>query len=207
MKKLLFAVVALFVLAPFAGFAEPTHPNEIGLYTTPDGNGATGTNEIGVIVDVFLVLTKPEANNAPCSGILAFECQLNFNPFGWNIFLIGHELNGNGLNIGDVDHINSYGFLEFIVGFANPGVPSINDAVLLVSFEFMNIYEVGPVEVTLGPPSVQTIPGQMGFLSSTHYFEAMYSMGGAMDAPVFIFGGEAVLVENESFGSVKALYR
>ena len=35
----------------------------------------------------------------------------------------------------------------------------------------------------------------------------MYSMGGSHEAPVFVFNGEAVAVENESFGSVKALYR
>jgi hypothetical protein len=32
-------------------------------------------------------------------------------------------------------------------------------------------------------------------------------MGGSHDAPVFLFEGIAIAVEEESFGSVKALYR
>ena len=35
----------------------------------------------------------------------------------------------------------------------------------------------------------------------------MHSMGGSHDAPVFLFEEEAVAVENETVGSVKALYR
>jgi len=64
-----------------------------------------------------------------------------------------------------------------------------------------------PVEVTLGPPSVPSIPGHMGFLPPNPPIEIMYSMGGSHEAPVFIFNGMAIPVESESFGSVKALYR
>ena len=62
MKTLLFAVVALFaisMLAPGPVTAEPTHFNEIGLYTTPDGYGETGIDGIGIPLMVYLVLTKP----------------------------------------------------------------------------------------------------------------------------------------------------
>ena len=111
MKMLLFfvtGIATLFLLAPISSFAEPTHPNEIGLYTEPNGYGATGTDVLGAPVDVYLVLTKPEANNVSLSGIFAFECQLNFNPIG-GIFLIGNVLNGEGANIGDDDHFYDEG--------------------------------------------------------------------------------------------------
>ena len=46
MRKLLFAVSAIaalsLLLVAGAGIAEPTHPNEVGLYMTNDGLGATG---------------------------------------------------------------------------------------------------------------------------------------------------------------------
>ena len=55
-------------------------------------------------------------------------------------------------------------------------------------------------------------PGQMAFLGGyepapPYSLLPMYSIGGSHDAPVFIFNGEAVDVESESFGTVKALYR
>jgi hypothetical protein len=35
----------------------------------------------------------------------------------------------------------------------------------------------------------------------------MHPVSGSHDAPVFLFNGEAVTVESDTFGSVKALYR
>ena len=72
----------------------------------------------------------------------------------------------------------------------------------------------GITEVSLGPlDDSQSIPGEMAFLGGhqssgpDYILTIMYSMGGSHDAPVFVFNGEAVAVENESFGSVKALFR
>jgi len=138
MKKLIFAVTAivtLSVLAPSSGISEPTHPNEIGLNLTPDGLGETGTDLVGSPVTVYLVLTKPHAGNDPCSGLQGFDCQLNFDPIG-GIFRLGDSLNGDGFNIGDADHIGE-GFLEYIVGMADV-VPTIDEAVLMVTFSFFN---------------------------------------------------------------------
>jgi hypothetical protein len=59
MKKLLFAAAAMVVLSmldPGTGFAEPTHPNEVGLYTNDDGTGIYG---FGTLLEVYLVLTRP----------------------------------------------------------------------------------------------------------------------------------------------------
>ncbi len=206
MKKLLFVVTvmaALSLLVLGSAVAEPTNFNEIGLYTTPDGFGETGTDDTGVPVSVYLVLTKPAAQNVPCFGVGGFECQLNFNPIG-GIFLLSGSLPGNSINIGDVDHIN-LGYLEYIVGFGSD-IPVVSEAVVLVTFSFLN-QNAFPVEVTLGPVSNSSIPGHMAFLPPDPPLEIMYSMGGSHEAPVFIFNGRAVPVESESFGSVKALYR
>lgn len=52
-KWLLFfpGIVSLALLISCVVFAEPTHPNEVGLYTTPDGYGETGTFIMGVPVE------------------------------------------------------------------------------------------------------------------------------------------------------------
>lgn len=207
MKKWLFTLVVLWVTAPFVGIAEPTHPNEIGLYTEPNGYGATGTTDIGIPVNVYLVLTRPEGDNVPLPGIRGFECQLNFNPFG-GIFLLGHVLNGAGaINIGETTRLASDGYLEYVVGFPDI-VPTVDEACLLISFTFLNAVP-DVINVTLGTISSYSpsIPDQMAFVTPFQTLEVMYSMGGSPDAPVFIFNGEAIPVEKGSYGSVKALYR
>jgi len=204
------AIAALSYLAPIIVFAEPTHPNEVGLYTTPDGYGATGTYEVGVPVDVYLVLTKPTYldGGLPFDNVSAFDGQLNFNPIG-GIFKLGEIFpdHDRAWNIGDADHIEQ-GYLEYIVVWPEDA-PVINDCFVLISFSFMNT-NAWPVEVTLSPCSLPTIDGQMCFLSwdfGDSHLEIMHPVSGSNEAPVFIFNGAAVPVETESFGSVKALYR
>jgi len=211
MKKSLFYLFAILVLSMLASsvvIAEPTHPNEIGLYLTYDGLGATGTFEFQVPVIVYLVLTRPTdtETGTPYDTINAFECQLNFNPNPLGkLFKLADVFPGDNVNVGDNSDINQ-GFLEYIVGFAED-VPVVDESVVLITFHFFH-YAPGVIEVTLGPVSDPFIQGQMAF-NSAHPFDmrVMYSMGGSHDAPVFLFEGEAVAVENESFGSVKALYR
>ena len=108
MKKLLFAVIAFSLLATGSSIAEPTHPNEVGLYTTPDGYGATGTSVIGSPVEVYLVLTRPtDVNNgdAPYPTVNAFECTLRFDPIPNNnlfkLYIASHRLHSS-LALGEV---------------------------------------------------------------------------------------------------------
>ena len=64
--------------------------------------------------------------------------------------------------------------------------------------------------VSLGPSPSSDIPGQMCFLTydlGPPNLVVMHSISGSHDAPVFLFNGEAVPVETDSFGSVKVLYR
>jgi hypothetical protein len=215
MKKLLFvaaAFVAFSMLASTVVVAEPTHPNEVGLYMTPDGYGATGTSVIGVPVTVYLVLTKPtdlQNGGTPLNNIYGFECQLNFNPnpFG-NLFKLLDNLPSVSINVGDSSDINQ-GFLEYVVGIGTP-LAVVDEAAVLITFTFMAVAP-NPFVVTLGPPGgYSSIPGQMAFYTNSQYSDdaqVMYSVGGSHESPVFIFNGEAVAVEDKSFGSVKALYR
>lgn len=210
MKVFLLAVTALSLMAFSTAIAEPTHPNEVGLYTAPNGYGETGTYEVGVPVDVYLVLTKPTytLGGVPYDYVTGFDGQLNFNPTG-GVFKLSEIFpdHDRAVNIGDADHID-LGYLEYIVVWYEDE-PVINECVVLISFSFMNI-NPWPVEVTLSPCSLPSIDGQMCFLSVDYadpQLEIMHPVSGSHDAPAFIFNGDAVAVENQSFGSLKALFR
>ena len=217
MKKLIFVVTAIATLslvAPFASIAEPVYPNQIGLYTTMDSSGDTGTDVIGASVDLYLMLVNPEVNGETCSILRATDCQMNFNPPG-NLSLTYFQPNGPGDFFGDTDHVSD-GWLEFILYFRD-GAAIFDDHIILAHIRLIN-ENAGPVEVTLGPFSHTTdapssvfpgIEGQMSFWSYPpgQPPEIMYPVSGSPEAPVFIFNGEALPVDHESFGSVKALYR
>jgi hypothetical protein len=159
-------------------------------------------------VDVFLVLTKPtdvEDGDSPYTTINSFGCTLNFTPIpNDNLVIMGESLPQSGFNAGDSSDINQ-GFLEYIVGMSTP-VPVANEAALLVAFTFMNL-DPTTTAVTLGPSSSNAVAGKMFFQSEVGQPRVMYSVGGSPEAAVFLFNGEAVDVEDESFGSVKALFR
>lgn len=157
-------------------------------------------------MNVYLVLTKPTKlldGGAPCVSVKAFEVSLFFNPIG-GIFKLADVLGGEGINIGDAINIQD-GYLEYIVGFAE-GYPVIDEAFTLISFTFLNT-NTSMVEVTLGEVCCPSLPGEIAFLPSSPPVEIMHPVSGSFDDPVFLFNGMAVGVENESFGSVKALFR
>jgi len=208
MRKSLFAVSAIaalsLLLVPGSSIAEPTSPNEVGLYTTPDAYGETGTLLVGSPVNVYLVLTRPEKFGVPYATINAFECRLTFAPAG-NLFKLGEVFPPQAINVGDNNNIGE-GYLEYIVGLGADW-PVINESVVLLTITFMHTAP-GVIEVSLGPTSVPAIPGWMAYQSVPGDLRVMYSIAGAIhEAPVFLFGGFAIAVETESFGSVKALYR
>ncbi len=206
---LFLTVLTLFV--PAASLAQFQYSNQIGMYTTEDGLGATGTSVMGAAVDVFLVLTKPtdvENGEAPFSACCGFELTMTFSPTpNDDLFVLRADVPPYSIDIGPNKDIN-LGYLDFFCGIDYTRPPLVVDeAVVLVSFTFLNA-NPGVTEVTLGPSYAPSIAGQMAFLGEEpEQLRAMYSKGGSHDAPVFIFNGEAVAVENESFGSVKALYR
>ncbi len=219
MNKFLLSVsvaAALTLVMAGIALAEPTHPNEIGLYVTQDGTGPTGTIVIGELVDTYLVLTRPtdvEGNGQPYVSFYGFECLLSFNPIPPLLVLVNTELPPGSLDIGREKNPQT-GYVEFIVGIDYNIPPQVVDeAVMAAKLTFLNL-DTSETEVSIGPiMDIPSIPGHMAFLgghetSGPDYFlTPMYSMGGSHEAPVFVFNGEAVAVENESFGSVKALYR
>ena len=219
MKKLLLLVSAMMLIClQTAGvaLAEPTHPNEVGLYLTQDGAGPFGTTVIGTPVETYLVLTRPtnvDGSGQPFVSFYGFECLLTFTPTPPALILIATELPPGSLDIGRYKDVMA-GILEFIVGIDYSNPPQIVDeAVVMAKLTFLNL-DTSVTEVSMGPiPDQQSIPGQMAYLgghetSGPDYFlTPMYSMGGSHEAPVFVFNGEAVAVDQESFGSVKALYR
>lgn len=211
MKKLLFAVsalAALSLLAPSTGFAqhESSSNNQVGLFINPDGTGATGTMDIAVAVPVYLVLINPTdelAGEAPYANINAFECMLNFT--GGALFKLADTLPATALNVGDASDINQ-GYLEYIVGLGT-AIDVTAGSVTLVSFQFMAT-SPALTEISLSMTRAPSIPGEMAFQSVSGQLRTMYNAAGAADAVNFTFGGMGpVAVENESFGSVKALFR
>lgn len=211
MKKLLFAVsalAALSLLAPSTGFAqhETSSNNQVGLFTNPDGTGATSTNQIGAAVPVYLVLINPtdEFNaEAPYGTINAFECTLNFT--GGSLFKLADTLPATAVNVGDNSDINQ-GFLEYIVGLGT-SKDVVAGSVTLISFQFMAI-SPDRTDISLSMTSAPSIPGVMAYQSVSGQLRRMYNAAGSEGAINFTFNAAGpVAVENESFGSVKALFR
>lgn len=210
MKKLLFAVsalAALSLLAPSTGFAQHVYDNQVGMFTTNDGMGATGTSAISLPVDVYLVLIRPvnTATGLPYNTINAFECMLNFdpNPLG-NLFKLADAFPPTSLNVGDNSDLNQ-GFLEYIVGIGTDW-PVTDQSVWLISFQFMAL-NATKTDVTLTATTKPNTPGEMAYQSVSGDLRRMYNASGTEGGVVFAFNGGPVAVENESFGSLKALYR
>ena len=214
MKKLFFvvsALAALSLLAPSTGFAQPEHvySNQVGLFMSNDGFGATGTSDIGSVT-VFLVLIKPEdVDNAmaPYSSIRAFECTLNFTPapVPGDLFLTGNTWPTPAVDIGKIKDIDA-GIIEYVAAYGSPMPVSSDGSVELVAINFLNLAAT-PLVVSLSATSIPSIPGDMVFEAVQGDLRVMNSAGGNQDAGVFVFNGEAVAVESESFGSVKSLFR
>jgi hypothetical protein len=209
MKKLLFVVFALVtvsLLTPGTGLAQFGLSNQVGLNLNAEGTGATRTLTVGAPVNVFLVLTKPtdvENGEAPYTFVNYFECMLNFDPAG-GLYKLEETLPPTGHNTGDSAQLVD-GYLEYIVGIGIDW-PVTDESVCLVTIQFMALVTT-PIYITLGPATVQSIPGEMSFMSIAGDHRVMHPISGGTDVPVFTFNPHGLPVENESFGSVKALYR
>lgn len=210
MKKLLFAVsalAALSLLAPTTGFAqhETSANNQLGLFLNADGTGNAFTSDVGVPVNVYLVLINPtndDPGETPYTNMNAFECMLNFT--GPIPFKLGDTLPPTAINVGDNSDINQ-GFLEYIVGLGT-SMDIIAGAAKLITFQFMAT-TTGVTTVTLTPTTAPSIAGEMAFQSVSGQLKKMYNAAGSAGAVVFTFNGTTVATEDASFGSVKALFR
>ena len=212
MKNHLVPVLAVIFLAmsiPGIGLAQdPPTPNTLGLYEFSDGTGATGTADIGSPVTAYLVLKNPadvQNGDEPYPSINAFECQLNFNPPG-SLFKLAEIIPCDGccMNVGDSSDINQ-GFLEYIIGF-NVDYFVTDESIVLIEFVFMHTAP-GNIEVTLGPTSKPSIPGEMVFQSVAGEGRVMHPASGSHGGPVYLFSDGPDPVVGATFGSVKVLYR
>lgn len=211
MKKILFAlslIMAISLSTPGAVSAEPTHPNEVGLYTTADPYGPTGTTVTYGPVDVYVILTKPTdlaGGGEPYHYIDHFGLRLIFNPVPNNdLYYMGETLPPGGVNGGEIHDITQ-GVLDFSVGCDEQ--PVTNESALLMTLHFF-VYIPIQTAITFGPAS----PTDNFAFHSYEYdqwghWNDMHPISGSFEAPVFLFNGEAIPVESTSFGSVKALYR
>lgn len=207
MKYLIAIAIVFSLLAPHTVSAEPTHPNEVGIYTNSDGTGATGIHGLIGQVELYLVLTRPTDTEIgqPLDNINGFDCRLDFSSVD-NLAFLGAVLPPDAINFNPYNHF-SEGYMEYFVAMLN-GIPVIGESVSLITFTFGQTAP-GMVAVRLGPLQVFTpiVEGQMTVSQEQGPLVPIYPISGSFDAPVFLFDGDAVAVENQSFGSLKALFR
>jgi hypothetical protein len=211
MKKLLFAVVAFSLLATGSSIAEPTHPNEIGIYLTDDGTGPTGvTTTQNTVVPAYLVLTRPTTTETgePVLSLTGFDLMIHVDPLPASDLFVLRMAFWPGIIDCCPDQFfgdRPYSLIDVSFYPAQPQ-PVTGQSVVLIEYDFLKLSSA-PHAITLEPLPTAAIPGQMSYQPASGDRQIMHPISGAHDAPVFIFNGEAVAVENESFGSVKALYR
>ena len=208
-KKTVGLISLIALLFSGVVFANPKNPNVVGLYLNDVGTGASETNEIGTLVDVFLVLSNPsdeEHHDVPCSSVNLFQLSLSFNPVPHNdLFLMSSFRPPGSVDGGQRKDINE-GFIDFDVGFGPDPLVVTKKTVVLIKLTFMNM-SATLTEVFLVPVPRAYIPGEIVFYSGLDYYQVMHPVGELSGVPAFVFNGGEVAVENESFGSVKALYR
>jgi len=214
-----FTALAVLAVGLDAGIAEPTHPDEVGLYAEPDAFGATGTSVMNEPVTVYLVITRPVD---PVTGkyfplLCGFGLCLDFDPVpDGDLLLLDVKLPERAIDLGRYKDINT-GILEYTVGW--PGddtgeVPVIDGAAVVAEFTFFNM-ATRSTAVRFAPVDAPDLPDELVYVGYREdaYPEnpypqlPMYAVSGSMDDPVFMFNGEAVATESRSFGTLKALYR
>jgi hypothetical protein len=210
MKKLpmLMSAFALLILAvPVLSIAQDSYPNEVGLFVNPDATGPAGISpQLSVPTDIWLVLTNVvdlENGGIPMEHVTGFECRIGVTPDPTDdFFLLGFDFadsNANSVNIGN------WSEGELIVGYALP-VSVANENVVLARITVF-CTSTTRFDLSLNQTSKPGIPDEMAFVGDDGTIKQMDSIGGSIGATVFSIYGEAVAVENESFGSVKALFR
>jgi len=226
MKNIIIAVSVIFclilftgtVLAPGIGHAQVFN-NEIGLYTDLSADPAsTSINiESNVLFDVFLLVTNPvneEFGPPDCAPpiqrdipiIDAIQFRLLIPEVG--LYTMATTPNGTiSLWAGTRP--------DYALAFDVPIPVPENRAVLFITFTFM-VLDTDPKEFFLGP-TVSFSWNGLVILDTSEILDPrcpnngnlqrVYPVSGDYDMPVFGINTSVVVTENESFGSVKALYR
>ncbi len=204
MKKLLYtvsALAALALLAPSAGFAAGAF-NQFGIYTDVEGDFSTAsiTTPTNTPFSAYFVITNPYNDDLGTAipTVSGFECQVLLPATG--LFTLAAVLPPNMLNVGTVP--------DYIVGGESQPAVGANNAVLMISFQFMAT-TADPMEIFLAPSSAPSIPGTMAIADGADpaILISCYPSSGDFALPVFGINTAVVATENESWGGVKALFR
>lgn len=204
------AILAHSILFPTLVVAEPTHPNEIGLYLTVDGTGPTGVTTPNTFVPAYLVLTRPTITETgePVLNLTGFDLMIHVDPIpAGDLFVLRIAFWPGIMDccpdpfFGD----RPYSLIDVSYYPAQPQ-PVTGQSVVLIEYDFLKLSS-SPHVITLEPLPTAAIPGQMSFQPANGDRQIMHPISGSFEDPVFVFNGEAVGVESVSFGSVKALYR
>ena len=213
MKKLLFAVsalAALSLLAPSAGFAQGAY-NQLGIYTDNTGlaSSANYVATVNVPFFAYLVLTNPynyaqgpigSEVEAAVTAIDGWEARITF-PADATWFTLSTTFPANAIDIGAKP--------DFVVGFAT-SVPVTGNAVVLCTWQFMALAPT-KFNTFFNVASIPSIPGTMAIVDANDdgpNLVSVYPSTNDFAVPVFsVNGTDAVAVENESWGGVKALFR
>lgn len=213
MKKMFFAVfalAALSLLAPSAGFAEMVHGSSMfGIYTDPAGDFASASHVYAAPFNAYLVLTNPVNHSFDggtdtrqvVTNVEAFECRVNFPPaLGATLFHLTTTLPPNSIDVGTAP--------DYVVGLAAP-IPVVGGAVTLITWNVM-VLDAGTHEYYLGLTEFPSIDGTMAYQDAddpdaplVSAFPSSYDFA----APVFSINGGPIAIEGETWGGVKALFR
>ena len=209
MKKLLFAVCALAaisLLAPNAGFAQEWK-NRIGIYTTATAtDDHFATNPVGQF-NIYFLLTSPQMDDGtPITQLDAFEFKVTITGTPGMFFKLAQTLPPNSLNVGqDSDAYAA----EYAVGAASP-FPVTGGIAQLMSWNCM-VVGGGPFSFFLNQTSAPSLPGHLAISipleGGSAQLVACEPSSGDFASSVFGIGSDPTGVENETFGSVKALFR
>ena len=166
--------------------------NGIGIYFDEgatincDSPGAVGP------VDMFLCLT----NITTPGGVSGWECRIDITE---GFFILNMVLRGSAVNAATPP--------EFTVGLAQPLPWS---PVIVVADMTVGLFTPDTVELYIGPtfnPSIPDVPVFADGDDPSNLLPLSQSTGGA-DIPVMVMNGDCpVANEDETWGSVKALYR
>jgi len=206
MKKLLvfLALTSLFATTAFA--INDTGENSLGVYfDAPDFNMNCLEYQVSVPTNMYFVLA-----NCTEEIIGGFEFAWAFDPDPAGMyFILGTVLPPNALNIGD-DH-------NFIVGIGSPYPSDV--ATVLVDMSLLFLAPGIIADITVGPSTPASIPGEAAFVSGNSELFAMNfstfdgefvtrdNLGwvrpgvGAIPCPA------PIAVEDASWGSLKAMYK
>lgn len=194
------ALAALALLAPSAGFAQAD--NQVGIYTDMAGTpAAANTNEVAFTpFSAYLVLTQPVNNNGAAQPIVlvsGFEMSITVPA---NLTTLSFTPAGAAARVGNAP--------DFIFGFG-PALDVVGGSLVLGTFSFMAM-DAAPADIFLGPSSVPGIPGVMAITDggASDVMSPIYPSTGSFAVPVFsVNAANAIPVDGESWGGVKALFR